>query len=351
MQQQLILFVHDIRGLSISLAVVAATVACGYILRKALIGKVVRWASGTTTQIDDIVIGSVKGPFIIWFLILGLYLGLELSSYPERVVSVVQTTLVVLGILSVTFVASGLTSRIIRSYGSRIDAAVPVTSLTQHVSRIVIFAIGLLIILNTLGITITPILATLGVGGLAVALALQDTLANLFAGFHIIAAKQVRIGDYVKIESGEEGYVTDINWRTTKIRMLANNTVLVPNATIAKAIVTNYHLPEEPMSVLVGVGVHYGSDLRKVQRVACEVGSAVMQEVPGGVPDFEPFIRYHRFGESSIDFNVILRVKEFADQHVVRHEFIVRLHERFAREGIVIPFPIRAINYDQERSR
>ncbi|MFZ1946902.1 MAG: mechanosensitive ion channel family protein, partial [bacterium] len=236
-------------------------------------------------------------------------------------------------------------------YGERVSAGLPVTSLTQHISRLVIFAVGLLVILNTLGITITPILATLGVGGLAVALALQDTLANLFAGLHIVVAKQVRVGDYVKLDSGDAGYVTDINWRTTKIRMLANNVVLVPNDKIAKAIVTNFHLPEDEMSVLVGVGVHYSSDLRKVERVACEVGRDVMREVPGGVPEFEPFIRYHTFGDSSIDFNVILRVKEFTDQHIVRHEFIMRLHERFAREGIVIPFPIRALNYQQERSQ
>jgi small-conductance mechanosensitive channel len=209
--------------------------------------------------------------------------------------------------------------------------------------------IGLLIVLNALGISITPILATLGVGGLAVALALQDTLANLFAGFHIIVSKQVRIGDYVKLESGQEGYVTDINWRTTKIQMLANNVVLVPNDKLAKVIVTNYYLPEKNMSVLVQVGVHYGSDLGKVEEITCDVARRVLREITGGVPDFEPFIRYHTFGDSSINFSVILRVGEFVNQYLVKHEFIKRLHERYAREGIVIPYPIRAINYDQEK--
>ncbi len=254
-----------------------------------------------------------------------------------------------LAIISVTFVLANMATRLIRAYTSTVDTALPVTSLTQHIGRVVIFTIGFLIVLNALGISITPILTTLGIGGLAVALALQDTLANLFAGFHIIVAKQVRVGDFIKLESGEEGYVTDITWRTTKIRMLPNNVVLVPNEKLAKAIVTNYYLPEKDMSVLIRVGVHYASDLAKVEAVTCDVAREVMREVAGGVPEFEPFIRYNTFNDSSVDCSVILRAKEFADQYLIKHEFIKRLHVRYAREGIVIPFPIRAINYEQEK--
>ncbi|NCP83805.1 MAG: mechanosensitive ion channel family protein, partial [Bacteroidetes bacterium] len=230
------------------------------------------------------------------------------------------------------------------------NTALPVTSVTQNITRLVVFGIGILIILNSFGVSITPILATLGVGGLAVALALQDTLSNLFAGFHITVARQVRIGDYIKLESGEEGYVIDINWRTTKIRMLPNNVVLVPNDKLAKVIITNYYLPEKEMAVLINVGVHYNSDLKKVEKVTCEVAKEVMKEVLGGVPGFDPFIRYHTFGDFSINFTVILRAKEFVDQYLVKHEFVKRLHERYAKEGINIPYPIRAINYDQEKA-
>jgi small-conductance mechanosensitive channel len=125
--------------------------------------------------------------------------------------------------------------------------------------------------------------------------------------------------------------------------MLANNLVVVPNAKLAQAIVVNHHLPSEELAVLVGVGVDYASDLEHVERVAMEVGREVMGEVKGGVAEFQPFIRYHTFGESSIDFTVILRAKEFTDQYLVKHEFVKRLHRRFDEEGIAIPFPIRTI--------
>ena len=131
--------------------------------------------------------------------------------------------------------------------------------------------------------------------------------------------------------------------------MLPNNVVLVPNEKLTKAIVTNYYLPDKEMAVLVNLGVHYNTDLNKAEKVTVEVAREVMKEIPGGVPEFEPFIRYHTFADFSINFTVILRAKEFVDQYLIKHEFIKRLHERYAKEGIVIPYPIRAINYEQEK--
>lgn len=322
----------------------------GLLLRRVLFSRLEKLAEKTKTDIDDIVIAALKAPFLIWCAMLGIYLALHFSVLPENVVHGTGRVLLILGIASVTLVLANLTFRLIRVFSSNIEAALPVTSLTQNVARIIIFMIGTLIILRSLGIEIAPILATLGVGGLAVALALQDTLSNLFAGMHITIARQVRVGDYVKLESGEEGYVTDINWRTTKIRMLPNNVVLVPNAKLTQAIITNYYLPDKELAVLVNLGVHYESDLDTVERVTCEVAQEVMKQVPGGVAEFEPFIRFHTFADFSINFTVILRGKEFVDQYLVKHEFVKRLHKRFKKEGINIPYPIRAINYAQEKA-
>jgi small-conductance mechanosensitive channel len=207
----------------------------------------------------------------------------------------------------------------------------------------VILAIGVLVALQSLGVSITPLLGALGVGALAIALALQDTLANLFAGVHILASKKVRPGDYVKLDSGEDGYVVDITWRNTTVRQLAGNIVVVPNAHFASAIVTNYHQPAQDLAVRVQVGVSYGSDLEQVERVTIEVATDVMATVEGGVPDFEPFIRYHTFGDSSINFTVIMRAHEYTATFLIVHEFIKLLHARYRAEGIEIPFPIRTL--------
>ena len=197
--------------------------------------------------------------------------------------------------------------------------------------------IGLLVILAGLRLEITPILTALGVGGLAVALALQDTLANLFAGLYLTVAKHIRIGNYIKLSSGEEGYLVDIDWRASRLRQLSNNTVLVPNAKLSQSIVTNYHLPEHEMAVIVEASVDYASDLNRVELIVTEVARDVMRTVDGGVPAFDPFVRFHTFGDPGVGFSVILRAREFVDQYLIKHEFVKRLHRRFADEGIAIP--------------
>jgi len=326
-----------------------ATIVIGYIIRGILLGRLTHLAKKSKTHVDDIIVAIVRGPSIIWILILAVVVATRFYTFSAEVSDIVDKSLLVLGIISVTLVAANLAASLIQTYSCRLDTGLPVSSLTQNIAKIIIFAIGILLILAGLHVNITPLLATLGIGGLAVALAMQDTLSNLFAGFYISVAKQIRIGDYIKIESGEEGYVTDIHWRTITIRALPNNLILVPNEKLAKAIVTNFYLPAKELAVLVNLGVHYKSDLEKVEQVTIEVARSVMKEVQGGVPTFEPFIRYNTFGDSAIGFTVIMRGKEFVDQHLIRHEFIKRLQERYRTEGIVIPFPIRAVNYAQEK--
>jgi len=330
----------------IPVIVVAATLLVGLIVRGIVFSRLLKNRNALGRTITKI----LKGPVIIWFLMLGIYFAIGSSKLPENVIFVAGKILLALGIFSITLVTVNLSSAMIAKYSVRIEAVLPITSLTQNISRIVIFAIGGLVVLNTLGISITPIIATLGVGGLAVAMALQDTLGNVFAGFYIIVSRQIKIGDYIKLDSGEEGYVTDITWRTTKIKTLPNNVILIPNEKLTKTIATNYCLPEREISVPIQVGVHYNSDLEMVEKITCEVGREIMNQTQGGVPGFEPVVRYHTFADSSINFTVILRVKEFVDQYFIKHEFIKRLHKRYAKEGIVIPYPIRAINYTQEKA-
>ena len=321
----------------------------GFFLRKIIFNRIQRLGKRTKKPFSHIFIDSFKWPFLIWFAILAIYIALKISKLPENIVDISGKVLLVLIIISITLFISNIAVAFIRLQAERARTVTPVTSLMENVARILIYILGILLIVYSLNIQITPIFATLGVGGLAVALALQGTLADLFAGFYISASKQIRVGDWIRLESGEEGYVTDITWRATQIRMIPNNLVLVPNDKLAKAIVTNYYFPEKEMSVRIYVGVHYSSDLDKVERVTVKVAKEVMKRVEGGVPEFEPYVRFQSFGDFSINLMVILRVKEVFYQYLITHEFIKRLHKRYKTEGIVIPFPIRAINYDQER--
>lgn len=278
-----------------------------------------------------------------WALLVGVWVAAGYWPLTTEAQLLVGRAVFVLGAASVTLAAATIASRVVDTYGTVIAPALPVSSLTRNIAWGIIAVLGLLVILNGLGLSIAPMLTALGVGGLAVALALQEPLANFFAGLFLTLAGQIRLGDYVKLDSGQEGYIVDFSWRSTRLRMLANNLVIVPNAKLAQAIVVNHHLPSQDLAVLVEVGVDYDSDLGHVERVVSEVGRDVMTQVPGGVAEFEPFVRYHTFADSSINFTVILRGKEFVDQYLVKHEFVKRLHARFNQEGIIIPFPIRTI--------
>jgi len=322
----------------------------GLAARKIVFIRLAKWASGTQTEIDDIIIHAISRPSVIWCLMLSLYIALDASKMPQEFVGMAGKILLALGIISVTIALSNIAGGMVRVYSGELNSELGSASLTQNIIRIAIFSIGILVLLNSLGISIAPILATLGVGGLAVALALQETLSNLFAGFNITLAKNIHIGDYIKLDNGQEGYVTDIDWRNTRIRMLPNNIVLIPNSKLAQSVITNYHLPDKELAVLVEVGVHYDSDLEKVEKVTCEVAKDIMKSVSGGVGGFEPLVRYHTFGDFSIGLTVVMRGKEFTDQYLIKHEFIKRLHKRYAKEGIVIPYPVRAINYAQEKA-
>ncbi len=315
----------------------------GQFLRRLVCGRLARWASQTKWKWDDAVVEALGRGIPVWSFLFGLYVATGFWEWTPYLFGIVTKLLFVMGWVSVTVVAAGLAGRLVVLYGSQFADAVPVTSLTENIARVLVVILGLLMILNGLGVSITPLLTALGVGGLAVALALQTTLSNFFAGFYMTLTRQIRVGDYIKLESGQEGYVEDIGWRATTIRMLPNNMVLVPNNKLGEAIIINFNLPSRDLAVIVEVGVEYDSDLERVERVTCEVARDVMRTVEGGVPDFEPFVRFHTFGPSSINGSVILRAKEFVDQYLIKHEFIKRLKVRYQKEGIVIPYPIQMV--------
>ncbi|HLD29011.1 MAG TPA: mechanosensitive ion channel family protein, partial [bacterium] len=315
----------------------------GFFLKNVFLGFLIEKAQKTPAEIDDILLKTLRRHFIKIFFSFFLYIGLK--TFPSALPSVLmlQKAALVLFLFILFLFISSLISEYIGSHRLKLQGSLPAISLVKNISQNIVILVGVLIIMQTLGISVTPVLTALGVGGLAVALALQDTLSNFFSGLHILATKKVRPGDYVQLETGQEGYVTDITWRNTAIRQLSNNVVIIPNNKLASAIVTNYCLPDKELAVLVQVGVSYESDLEKVEKTAMEVGTEVMREAEGGVKDFKPFIRYHTFGDFSVNFTVILRGREFVDKYLITHEFIKRLKKRFDREKITIPFPIRTV--------
>lgn len=214
--------------------------------------------------------------------------------------------------------------------------------------RAVFAVLAILIILSTMGVSITPIVASLGITSLAVALALQPTLENFFSGIQLVMDKPIRIGDFIELDSGEQGFVEKIGWRSTWVRMLPNNIVIMPNSKLSNSKLINYYYPERELSVPVDVGVHYSSDLEHVEKVCLEVANTILKEHEYGVKTYQPFVIFHTFDNSSINLTIMLRTREYFNRFFIKSAFIKMLKKRFDEEGIVIPFPITALNMEQE---
>jgi len=287
---------------------------------------------------------AVRGPSLLWAAVVALWLAIEVSELPRRITAQLEVAFQVALILSVTFTLASVVAALIGLASERRALGGPVTGLAQTASRVTILVVGVLVLLSVLGIHITPILTALGVGGLAVALALQDSLANLFAGIHLLADKPIRVGDYVKIADTTEGYVVDIGWRSTRVRMLQNTVVVVPNKKVAESIITNYDLPEPRLSLSIRVSVGYKSDPDHVERALVDEAAKGAGQIPGLLAHPAPFVRLiPGFGESSLDFTLNVEVASFVDQYVVQHELRKRILRRLRAEGIEIPYPVRTV--------
>lgn len=306
----------------------------------------VRWASLRLLKgrVGEAVLPVVRVPSLFWCLVIGGYGGLEVAELPTRVMGRVELWMQALVIASVTVTAANLFALLVEGYARRFAPMAGVTGLGHTATRLCVLTVGGLVVLSSLGVSITPLLTALGVGGLAVALALQDSLANFFAGIHLLADQPVRVGDYIKLDSGTEGYVMDIGWRSTRIRLLANNVVIVPNQVLARAIITNYNLPESRMALLIPLSVSYDADPGRVETIAREEAVEAARETPGLLTEPAPFVRFiPGFGDHSLDFTLICQVATFVDQYVVQHEIRKRLLNRLRAEGIEIPYPIRTV--------
>ncbi|MFF1278373.1 mechanosensitive ion channel family protein [Streptomyces marokkonensis] len=339
------------RSLTMDDLVFAGIALAAGILAAFLLRMLLRWLGGhaerTNWRGDDVLVDALR-MIAPWAAVAaGAASAAAALPLTRTVQHNVNQTLTIMVIFAATVSAARVVAGLVRSVTQSRSGVAGSATIFTNITRILVLAIGFLVGLQTLGISIAPLLTALGVGGLAVALALQDTLANLFAGIHILASKTVQPGDYIRLSSGEEGYVEDINWRQTTVRELSNNLVVIPNGQLAKTNMTNFMRPEQQLTILVQAGVSYDSDLEEVEAVTKEVVTEVMTEITGAVPEHEPAVRFHTFGDSRIGFTVILGVGEFSDQYRIKHEFIKRLHRRYRQEGIRIPSPARTVALQQ----
>ncbi len=332
------------KAITFSLIVAGATVL-GLIVRKLLFSRLASLAEKTDTPYDDILIGLLRRPFILWSVLLGLWTAHHTTGYPPFFTQYIDRGILAVFYISLTLVGARGVSEFIGAASRTRESNIAVTSVFQHLAKAVIIAVGILIALESLGVNIQPLLAVFGVSSLAVAFGLQDTLTNLFSGIYVSASRTIRPGDYIRLDGGYEGVVVDIGWRATKIRALSNNVILIPNSKLAQSIVTNFHLPDKRMSVSIPVSVGFDEDPDRIEKILNEeVGQALRSGLKGLCADPAPSVRFNPgAGDFSLQFLVSVTVEEFTDQFLVQHELRKMFFKRLRTEGIAMPYPTRTV--------
>ena len=319
-------------------------------LSKYILGAIVKpFTRKTKTIIDDLILEALTAPAFAWLVAGGLWIAASRLNDDPKIEDVIHK------IFSIIFIGIGgvAVSRVLHAilhwYSVEIaprtasdfdDRLIP---LLQRVADIIVYCFTFIIIMGQLGVPIGPFLASLGIGGIAIALALQPTMTNFLSGTYVISDSVIRKGDYIQLESGVEGTVEEIGWRITKIRHWQGNLVVLPNTKLSDAVVTDFEKPDLSMVFGVDGGVSYNSDLEKVERIITETAADIMKNNPEGSKDFAPVVRFKNFGDSNINFSVVMKAQNRGGTFALKHYFIKALHKRFQNEGIVMEYPVRKL--------
>ena len=317
-----------------------ASISILYVIRILTIEFLKKLAQKTPTKLDDVLYKAIKLPSLLWIFIISLHITLTFLDIPEKHYHLSTKIINTLLILSITIFLANLSTRSLKLYMEEKNLPTTGASLIFIIINTVIYIVGILIILSNLNVPITPIITTLGVGGLAVGLALKDTLSNIFSGLYILVEKRINIGDLIELENGKKGYVVNISWRTTTLKTLTNDTVIIPNEKLAQSVILNYAKPVNITRTSIEIPVSYDTDIDKLEKIILEEVEKYSKEDSRLLLNPEPAFRFiPGFGNSSLNFTLYVSVSDYEGGFTVQSELRKRIFKRLKAENIEIPYP------------
>ena len=332
--------------------IVLISLVVAFIFHKAIVPITLRFTNWTSTDLDERLVKSIRWPLTLGILSLGAYLAVTISwdltvTERDRADAIARGLGVVVGITAVVGLISSTIDWYLASLSNRANHVVDLRlfPLIRRVGSVIIYVIGALLVMDVMDINISPLIAGLGLGGLAVALAIQPTLANLFAGTYVMTEGVISTGDYIELEGGMAGYVVEGGWRSTRIRTWGNNLVVVPNARFAETIITNYQQPAPAVNVYVTCGVSYDSDLDHVEKICREVMDDLVQNDSNAIRSYGSWFAFDAFGDSNVDFWLFMQARDRVASFNLQSTLIKNLHREFRVENIIINYPVRTLQF------
>ena len=340
---------------TIAASIFAFSLVVAVVFNKLLFPLILRLTNLTPTDLDSRIVRATRMPITMGLVVLGAFLALtvplDLTGGQQDAVNTVAGALgIVLGVMAVASIISRAFDWYVENMTQRTSHILDMglVPLFRRSAVALVYGLGALLVLDQVGIDVTPLIAGLGLGGLAVALAIQPTLANLFAGTYVMTEGVISPGDYIELEGGITGYVLEVGWRSVRIRTWGNNLVVIPNSKFTETIITNYQRPNPAVNVYLTCGVSYDSDLYQVERVCKEVMDEVLDENPEvAVKEYGGWFGFDSFGESNVNFWLFVQAKDRFAGFGLRTALMERLHQRLKQEGIVINYPVRSLRFPE----
>lgn len=303
----------------------------------------------TKTEVDDSIVAKTNKPLSFILLLIGLRLAIIPHKIRPDILDIIEHIISTLIIAVMTYIAIVVIDILISNWGkkfaSRTESKVDgeIVLLFQRFSRITISFIGLIFILDVWGVKVGPLLASLGIAGIAVAFALQNTLGNIFGGISLIVDRSVKVGDFIKLDDGAEGFVTDIGFRSTKIRSRDGDLIILPNGKLADSKIYNYHKPLPITRVTVDFGVKYGSDVEKVKKIALNE----IKSIKNVLKEPAPQVIFEELGDFSLKFKAFFWVKSIEEKIEAKEIATTAIYNALNKIGI--PFPTRTVYLKEEK--
>lgn len=308
---------------------------------------VASFVKDTKTQVDDLILKALNRPIFYVLFFWGARIAVDLLRFSETITLNTQRILDALIILTMAIIVVRISNiildEVVKKYAKKTksDLDDELLPLSHKVVRILIFVFAFMWILTLYGVEIGPVLASLGIAGLAVGLALQPTLGNIFSGISIVSDKSIRRGDRLRLESGEEGIVYDIGLRSTKIETFDKQVIIVPNSQLANGRVVNYARPDIRSRIALDVSVAYGSDIDKVKKVLLNCVKIIPKDLVD--EDKEPVVYFTNMGDFALTFKLIVYIKNYKDKFVNEVKLREHVYKELKKNKLEIPFPTQTV--------
>lgn len=314
-------------------------------IRYVVLNRLSEMAKRSDSIYDSVILTLLRRRTIFWAVLLAMMSAVPMLPWTKAAKLTGERVILALLILSFTLSLIRAFKELLISYSERTGTVLGRTTLIRYVGSFLLFVLGVTIILSLFDISLVPAITALGIGGLAVALAFQDTLANLFAGITMTLSRQIRLGDYLEVVDAQKGFVYDISWRTTTLRTVANNMVIIPNKKLAESILINHSMPstEGPIEIVLSVG--YDTDPERLEAILIDEVMSAVGSVDGVMAE-PPAVRFIEFGDSALIVKLLPQIDTIEAQLPARHLLMKRVFRRLREEGITIPYPIRTLRFE-----